>query len=151
MVINWCFSMQFCTDLLCSSLLVGLHLLSCHHVVILSYMCSNIMLYIQCYNDNSKVVYCSDRILFIISSSRCDVYNGQVMNACEGWSMWCLYSVRPTWRHQYSCNLSTNWIASQGEDHLHWAESVHQNCVIGRCAHLHICIWLHKFYFYPRI
>ena len=23
------------------------------------------------------------------------------------------------------------------------AESVHQNCAIVRCAHLHICIWLH--------
>ena len=37
-----------------------------------------------------------------------------------GWNVWCLYGVRPTWRHQHSFSLSADWTASWGEGHPHW-------------------------------
>ena len=51
----------------------------------------------------------------------------------------CLNSEKPTWRH---CTASALTLLISmllwGEGHLHRAESVLQNCVIGRCANLHI-------------
>ena len=107
--------------------------------------CSNTKLYIQHYSDNTKAVSCAVAFSLLVSSSRCDEYNGQVMNAWKGWSAWCLNSAIPPRRHQHSFSLSTDWTASQGKGQLHnvkviciGAESVHQNCVIRRCAHLHM-------------
>ena len=44
---------------------------------------------------------------------------------------------------------TTSVLTSQGEGQVNkvkaiGAESVCQNCVLGGCAHLHICIWLHN-------
>ena len=56
------------------------------------------------------------------------------------WSVQCLYTTRPTWRHQHSFSLIANWLASQGEGCPHRAESVCQIWVRGRYAHFHIYI-----------
>ena len=58
--------------------------------------CSNMRLYVWHYNDHTKAVSCVVAFCLLVSSSRCDVYNGQVMNAWKGWSAWFLYSVRAT-------------------------------------------------------
>ena len=53
----------------------------------------------------------------------------------------CIYSVKPTWRHGTASALTlliSIWL--RGEGHLHRAESVLQNCVMGRCA---ICIFMY--------
>ena len=57
------------------------------------------------------------------------------MNAC------CIYSVKPTWRHGTASALtSLISILPRGEGRSHRAESVLQNCVMGRCA---ICIFMY--------
>ena len=57
------------------------------------------------------------------------------VNAC------CIYSVKPTWRHGTASALtSLISILPRGEGHLRRAESVLQNCVMGRCA---ICIFMY--------
>ena len=56
-------------------------------------------------------------------------------------NMWCIYSVKPTWRHGTASALTSLisiWL--RGEGHLCRAESVLQNCVMGRCA---ICIFMY--------
>ena len=54
-------------------------------------------------------------------------------------NVWCIYTVKPTWRHGTASALtSLISILLQGEGCLHRAESVLQNCVMGRCANLHI-------------
>ena len=68
------------------------------------------------------------------------------VEACDGvqWlcvNMWGIYSVKPTWRHGTASALTSLisiWL--RGEGHLHRAESVLQNCVMGRCA---ICIFMY--------
>ena len=68
-----------------------------------------------------------------------------VMNECMMCvNAWCIYTVKPTWRHGTASALaSLVSILLWGEDHLHRAESVLQNCVMGRCANLHIHVLLH--------
>ena len=56
-------------------------------------------------------------------------------NAC------CIYSVKPTWRHGTASALtSLISILLRGEGRSRRAESVLQNCVMGRCA---ICIFMY--------
>ena len=54
---------------------------------------------------------------------------------------WGIYSVKPTWRHGTAPAL-TSLISIQlwGDGRLRRAESVLQNCVMGRCA---ICIFMY--------
>ena len=57
------------------------------------------------------------------------------VNAC------CIYSVKPIWRHSTASALTSLigiWL--RGEGRLRRAESVLQNCVMGRCA---ICIFMY--------
>ena len=62
-------------------------------------------------------------------------------NACLCVNACCIYSVKPTWRHGTASALtSLISILPRGEGHLRRAESVLQNCVMGRCA---ICIFMY--------
>ena len=64
---------------------------------------------------------------------------------CEGvwwsddnvWNAWCIYSVKPTWRHG-TASTSLAYVKAICLK----VESVHQNCVTGRCVNLHIHILL---------
>ena len=84
----------------------------------------------------------------VLSEVQCCLYEGMcwsVMNECMMCvNAWCIYTVKPTWRHGTTSALtSLISILLWGEDHLHRAESVLQNCVMGRCANLHIHVQLH--------
>ena len=57
------------------------------------------------------------------------------------WTRACIYSVKPTWRHGTASALtSLISILLRGEGRSHRAESVLQNCVMGRRA---ICIFMY--------
>ena len=84
-------------------------------------------------------------VLVVVSLEVCDGMHSLV-KWCW-WNAWlcvnacCIYSVKPTWRHGTASALtSLISILPRGEGHLHRAESVLQNCVMGRCA---ICIFMY--------
>ena len=84
-------------------------------------------------------------VLVVVSSEVCDGMHSLV-KWCW-WNAWlcvnacCIYSVKPTWRHGTASALtSLISILPRGEGHSRRAESVLQNCVMGRCA---ICIFMY--------
>ena len=73
----------------------------------------------------------------------CHVYSEQVQNGMNEMSLLCLYSAKLTCSYQHSFSESAGWssLCNAGVHAL--AESVHQNCVLGRCANLCSIIVLH--------
>ena len=79
----------------------------------------------------------------LTGAAQCDVYKWLTVELTDDMEMcMCLWSTKPTWRHQHSFSLDLS--------HLHmWrAESVLQNCVVGWCVNLHIAtsplLWFYK-------
>ena len=73
----------------------------------------------------------------------CYLCGGMMWSAWLCLNAWGIYTVKPTWRHG-TASAFTLLISIQlwGEGRLHRAESVLQNCVMGRCA---ICIFIYYY------
>ena len=87
----------------------------------------------QLFKSNPVIWYLA-WVLFLFTATSCGEVRIILVKCVNAW---CIYSVKPTWRH----GTASTSLAYVKAIYLK-VESVCQNCVMGRCANLHIHILL---------